>query len=71
MSLLDVVNMDKAKRDDRREFEEAAYHRVRALIADGMKRQEALTKAARQMRVERRQVVAGYWQHVRRTGAAK
>lgn len=69
MALLSVVKMTPEKREKRREFDEAAYHRVRALLADGMKRPDAITKAAKQMRVERRQVVAGYWQHVRRTGA--
>lgn len=69
MALLNVAKMTPAQRDDRREFEEAAYYRVRALLADGMKRPEALTRAAAQMKVERGQVVAGYWQHVRKTGA--
>lgn len=71
MALLSVAKMTPEERVERREFDEAAYHRVRALLADGLKRPEALTKAAAQMKVERRQVVAGYWQYVRRTGAPK
>lgn len=71
MALRTVAKMTPEERVERREFDEAAYHRVRALLADGLKRPEALTKAAGQMKVERRQVVAGYWQHVRRTGAEK
>lgn len=69
MSLLKVAAMDKRERRELREFEEAAYRRVRAIIAAGTPRSEAWAKAAKQMKSERRQVIAAYWQHVRRTGA--
>jgi len=69
MALLDVVAMDKRERAERREFDEAAYHRVRAIIAAGTPRSKAWTKAAGQMGTTRDQVIAGYWRHVRRTGA--
>lgn len=57
------------ERAERRETDEATYHRVRAIIASGTQRSKAWTKAAGQMDTERDQVISGYWRHVRRTGA--
>jgi hypothetical protein len=68
VALLNVVNMTDAERDARRENDEACFHAVEAYCADGMKRGEALTKAAKALRIARMDVVAGYWRHVRRVG---
>jgi hypothetical protein len=71
MALLDVVKMSDAVRDERRETDEATYHRVRSILAAGTQRSKAFTKAAGQMGTTRDQVIAGYWRHVKRTGAPK
>jgi hypothetical protein len=68
MALLDVVKMTQAERDARRESDEACFHAVEAYCGDGVKRPEALTLAAKALGIERRDVIAGYWRHVRRVG---
>lgn len=71
VSLRTLALMTDEQRAERREFDEAAYHRVRAIIAAGTPRPKSWAKAAGQMQTERDQVIAGYWRHVKRTGAAK
>ncbi len=71
MALLNVVNMTDAEREARRENDEACFHAVEAYCADGIARPDALTKAAKSLRIARMDVVAGYWRHVRRGKAGR
>ncbi len=68
MALLDVVHMTPEERAERRELDEACFRSVEAFCADGLVRQKALVRAAASLHIERDQVVAGYWRHVRRNG---
>lgn len=68
MTLRQVANMTAAERDERREADEAAFHSVEALCASGVVRSKALTRAASSLGIARRDVIAGYWRHVRRVG---
>lgn len=71
MALLDVVHMTKDERAERRQTDEACFRAVEAYCADGIARPEALTKAAKSLRIMRRDVIAGYWRHVRRKMAGR
>lgn len=71
MSLRALALLTPEEREERREFDEATYHRVRAIIAAGTQRSKAWATAAGQMNTERDQVISGYWRHVKRTGAPK
>jgi predicted nuclease of restriction endonuclease-like RecB superfamily len=68
MALLNVVHMSTEERAERRELDEACFRSVEAFCADGLERQKALGRAAASLHIERNQVVAGYWRHVRRNG---
>ena len=68
MALLNVVQMTPAERAQRRELDEACFRSVEAFCADGLERQKALGRAAASLHIQRDQVVAGYWRHVRRNG---
>lgn len=71
MALLDVVHMSAAERDERRETDEACFHRVHAEIERGVTRSRSFGLVARRLKIERNDVIAGYWRHVRRIGAPK
>lgn len=68
MALLDVVHMTDEQRANRRERDEACWRVVEAYCAEGIVRGEALTKAARRLRMDRRDVISGYWRHLKRQG---
>lgn len=68
MGLLDVVGMTDAERAERRELDESCYRRVQAAMGKGLTRPDALTRASAQLGLERADVIAGYWRHVRREG---
>jgi len=68
MALLDVVGMTPEERAERRELDESCYLRVHAAMGKGLTRPQALSRAAVQLQVERQDVIAGYWRHVRREG---
>ena len=68
MALLNVVNMTPDERQARRELDESCYLRVQAAMGKGLTRPQALSRAAAQLQVERQEVIAGYWRHVRREG---
>jgi len=69
MALLDVVHMSDDERSHRRELDEACFRSVEAYCADGVPRPKALSRAAASLKINREDVVAGYWRHVRRGGA--
>lgn len=69
MALRDVVNMSAAEREERREMDEAAFRRVHAQVDKGDTRSDAFRRVAAKLGVKREDVIAGYWRHVRRTGA--
>ena len=66
MALLDVVHMTSEQRAERREQDEAAFTCVQAYCSDGWKRSVALTKAAAALKMQRQDVIAGYWRHFKR-----
>lgn len=67
MALLDVVHMTATAREDRREIDEACYWRVEAELDRGVSRHSAFIRVAGQMGMDRGDVIAGYWRHVRRS----
>ena len=68
MSLLDVVGMKPEEREERRELDEACFHRVHAEIERGVDRSRSFARVAGALEIKREDVVAGYWRHVRRVG---
>jgi hypothetical protein len=68
MSLLDVVGMSSDERDERRELDEACFHRVHAEIERGVERSRAFGRVAGALKIERNDAIAGYWRHVKRKG---
>lgn len=68
MALLDVVHMTDEQRENRRERDEACWRVVEAYCAEGIVRGDAWTKAARRLRMDRRDVISGYWRHLKRQG---
>ncbi len=71
MALLNVVGMTAAERDDRRQLDEACFHRVHAEIERGVERSKTFAQVARALKIKREDVIAGYWRHVKRTGAVR
>ena len=68
MSLLDVVGMSDEEREERRELDESCFHRVHAEIERGVARSRAFGRVAGALKIERNDVIAGYWRHVKRKG---
>ena len=68
MSLLDVVGMSDEEREERRELDESCFHRVHAEIERGVERSRAFGRVAGALKIERNDVIAGYWRHVKRKG---
>lgn len=68
MALLDIVGMSDEERAARRELDESCYRRVKAAMGKGLTRPQALTRASVQLGIQRQDVIAGYWRHVRREG---
>lgn len=68
MALLKVVGMTPEERQVRRELDKSCYLRVQAAMGKGLTRPQALSRAATQLQIERQDVIAGYWRHVRREG---
>jgi hypothetical protein len=67
MSLLNVVGMKPEEREERRELDEACFHRVHAEIERGVDRSRSFARVAGALEIKREDVVAGYWRHHRRT----
>lgn len=67
MALLDVVHMTDGEREDRRERDESCYWRVESELDQGLSRHSAFIRVAGQMRMDRGDVIASYWRHVRRS----
>ena len=67
MALLNVVAMTPEQRDERRELDEACFHRVHAEIERGVERSKSFGRVAGALKVKREDVIAGYWRHYRRT----
>jgi hypothetical protein len=68
MSLLNVVGMTPEEREERRELDEACFHRVHAEIERGVDRSKSFSRVGRALGLERNDVIAGYWRHVKRKG---
>ena len=68
MALLNVVHMSTEERAERRELDEACFHRVHAEIERGVDRSRSFARVAGALEIKREDVVAGYWRHVRRKG---
>jgi hypothetical protein len=68
MSLLSVVGMSDEEREERRELDESCFHRVHAEIERGVERSRAFGRVAGALKIERNDVIAGYWRHVKRKG---
>jgi hypothetical protein len=68
MSLLSVVGMSDEEREERRELDEACFHRVHAEIERGVDRSKSFGRVGRALGLERNDVIAGYWRHVKRKG---
>jgi hypothetical protein len=68
MALRNVVAMSAEERDDRRELDEACFHRVHAEIERGVARSRSFGLVAGALKIERNDVIAGYWRHVKRKG---
>lgn len=68
MALLDVVHMTDEQRANRRERDEACYRTVEAYCAEGVVRGTAIDRAAARLRMDRRDVISGYWRHLKRDG---
>ena len=68
MSLLNVVGMSDEQREERRELDEACFHRVHAEIERGVDRSKSFGRVGRALGLERNDVIAGYWRHVKRKG---
>jgi hypothetical protein len=68
MSLLNVVGMTPDEREERRELDEACFHRVHAEIERGVDRSKSFGRVGRALGLERNDVIAGYWRHVKRKG---
>jgi len=68
MSLLNVVGMSDEEREERRELDEACFHRVHAEIERGVARSKSFGHVARALKIDRNDVIAGYWRHVKRKG---
>jgi len=66
MSLLSVVAMTPEQREERRELDEACFHRVHAEIERGVERSKSFGRVAGALKVKREDVIAGYWRHYRR-----
>jgi len=67
VALLNVVAMTPEQRDERRELDEACFHRVHAEIERGVERSKSFGRVAGALKVKREDVIAGYWRHYRRT----
>jgi hypothetical protein len=67
MSLRNVVAMTAEERADRRELDEACFHRVHAEIERGVERSRSFGRVAGALKIKRNDVIAGYWRHYRRT----
>jgi hypothetical protein len=68
MSLLSVVGMTPEEREERRELDEACFHRVHAEIERGVDRSKSFGRVGSALGLERNDVIAGYWRHVKRKG---
>jgi len=68
MILLNVVGMTPEEREERRELDEACFHRVHAEIERGVERSKSFGRVGRALGLERNDVIAGYWRHVKRKG---
>ena len=68
MALRNVVAMTAAERAERREMDESCFHRVHAEIESGVERSRSFGRVAGALKIERFDVIAGYWRHVRRVG---
>lgn len=68
MGLLYMAHLTPDQRAERREQDEACFHRMNVQIKAGLPHHRCFDVVAQQMRLARHDVVAGYWRHRRREG---
>lgn len=68
MSLRAVALMTPEERDKRRELDAECFRAVHAEIERGLQRCKTFARVAGVLKIERHDVIAGYWRHVKRKG---
>jgi hypothetical protein len=68
MTLRQIAAMSAEERAERRELDGECFRAVHAEIERGVERSKSFAQVARALKIERNDVIAGYWRHVRREG---